>query len=121
VDALANLVPPQAVVPVMAEQLEGTDIARLIVALEIGKFWRRLQHVPVQRRLAIENLDFDTGTAQRGSQVQQADGQRAQGGLIEIFHRWLDEEDFHGNRVQWLWCAALSVYYPVHGTLMLGI
>src|SRR2546428_1126266 len=93
----------------MAEQLEGTDIPRLVVGLEIGKFWRQLQHVPVQRRLAVEDLDLDTSAAQRRSQVQQSDRQRAQRGLVEIFHRWLDEKNFHSDHVQWLWRAALSV------------
>src|SRR5262245_5967851 len=95
--------------PVMAEQLEGTDIPRLVVGLEIGEFWRQLQHVPVPRRLAIENLHLDTGTAQCRSQVQQSDWERPQGGLVKIFHRRLDEEHFHGYDVQRLWCAALSV------------
>src|SRR2546428_10238383 len=98
----------------MAEQLEGTDIPRLVVGLEIGKFRRQFQHVPVQCRLAVEDLDLDTSAAQRRSQVQQSDWQRPQCGLIEIFHRWLDEEDFHGGRVHQLWCTLLSVYYPVH-------
>src|SRR5262245_34556884 len=103
----------------MAEQLERTDIPWLVVGLEIGKFWWQLQHVPMQRCLAVEDLNLDTGAAQRRSQVQQSDWQRAQRSLVEIFHRRLDEEDFHGNHVQRLWCALLSVYYPVHAALML--
>jgi hypothetical protein len=87
-------------VPIMAEQLEGTDIPRLVVGFEISKFWRRLQHVFVHAGLAIENLDRNASTAQRGGQVQQANGQRAQRGLVEVFHRRLDEEDFHGDRFQ---------------------
>src|SRR5262249_985131 len=110
-DALANLVPRQAIVAIMAEQLEGTDIPRLVVGLEIGKFWRQLQYVPVHGRLTVENLDLDPSAAQRGSQIQQAYGQCPQCGLIEIFYGRLDEEDFHSYRVQRLWYPSLSVYY----------
>src|SRR4029453_7059214 len=67
-DGLTNPLPWQAIVPIMTEQFKRAQVAGLVIALKIGKFWGHLQDVLMHGSLAIENLDVNASAAKKSSQ-----------------------------------------------------